>query len=53
MPARKRIKNLYELVMDFLKKCSDDHVCLFYTPFYFSIYDIPADLNQIHSFFKR
>ena len=40
MPARKRIKNLYELVMDFLKKCSDDH-------------DIPADLNQIHSFFKR
>lgn len=26
MPARKRIKNLYELVMDFLKKCSDDHV---------------------------
>lgn len=27
-------------------------VCLFYTPFYFSIYDIPADLNQIHSFSK-
>ena len=60
MPARMRIKNLYELVMDFLKKCSDDHVgafgamsAFFYTPFYFSIYDIPADLNQIHSFFKR
>ena len=29
MPARKRIKNLYELVMDFLKKCSDDHVGAF------------------------
>ena len=26
MPARKRVKDLYELVMDFLKKCSDDHV---------------------------
>ena len=24
MPARKRVKDLYELVMDFLKKCSDE-----------------------------
>ena len=54
MPARKRIKNLYELVMDFLKKCSDDHVGAFGAmSACFSIYDIPADLNQIHSFFKR
>ena len=29
MPARKRVKDLYELVMDFLKKCSDDHVGAF------------------------
>ena len=36
MPARKRIKNLYELVMDFLKKCSDDHVGAFGLPFLYS-----------------
>ena len=29
MPARKRVKDLYELVMDFLKKSSDDHVGAF------------------------
>lgn len=29
MSALKRVKNLYDLVMDFLKKCSDDHVSAF------------------------
>ena len=56
MPARKRVKDLYELVMDFLKKCSDDHVGafgFFYTPFHFSVYDLPVNTDQIYSFFKR
>lgn len=29
MPGRKRVKDLYQLIMDFMKKCSDDHVGAF------------------------
>ena len=57
MPARKRVKDLYELVMDFLKKCSDDHVGAFgaMSAFFIllSVYDLPVDTDQIYSFFKR
>ena len=42
MPARKRIKNLYELVMDFLKKCSDDHVGAFGAMSAFNNFSFPS-----------
>src|SRR5699024_4351938 len=29
MSISKRVKNLYTLVMDFIKKCNDDHVAAF------------------------
>ena len=29
MSISKRVKNLYALVMDFIKKCNDDHVAAF------------------------